>query len=138
MPGSYKLAFLAKKRRVVNGEEHVHGGLVNMDPFQWLGVFKVSDGITDFKILDAHNRTDIPGLNLDHLDLAQPFKYVQFFYSDLFKATVGFAEGHKTAFLQRPSVYPTDSYPADEVGIIQGCNLHLWSPLIDLGRWDVL
>ena len=44
---SYKLAFLAEEWRIVDGEQHTHRRLVNVDAGEFFGVFGVGNGIAD-------------------------------------------------------------------------------------------
>ena len=44
-----KLALLAEERRVVDGEEHAHRRLVDLDGRQRLGVLVVADGVADLE-----------------------------------------------------------------------------------------
>src|SRR5690554_1734531 len=58
MTGCYEFPLPTKEWRVVDGEQHVHGWLIDVNPFDGLRVLKVCQGITDFKILDPGLRTD--------------------------------------------------------------------------------
>ena len=49
MAAGDELALFAKEGRVVDGEEHTHCGLVDLDGRQWFGVLVVADGIADFE-----------------------------------------------------------------------------------------
>ena len=49
MTAGHIFALLAKEWRVVDGEEHAHGGLVDLDGGQRLGILGVADGVANLK-----------------------------------------------------------------------------------------
>ena len=48
-----------EERRIVDGEEHAHGRLIDSDWRQWLRILEIADGITNLELLQADNGTDI-------------------------------------------------------------------------------
>src|SRR3546814_5624314 len=54
-----EFTLFTEERRVVDGKEHVHRRLVDMDDLQLLGVFKVGQGVTDVESFDSNDGADI-------------------------------------------------------------------------------
>ena len=44
-----EFAFFAKERRVVDGEEHTHGRLIDFDRRQRVGIFAITDSVANFE-----------------------------------------------------------------------------------------
>ena len=76
---SHILAFLAEERRVVDGEEHRHGWLVNGNRRQWLGVLDVTDGIANLKLLQSDDSTNIAALHFVCTHMSHTLERVQLF-----------------------------------------------------------
>jgi hypothetical protein len=70
--GSYKLAFFTEERRVVDREEHVHGRLIDRDPWNASGFSGSANSISDFEIFDAGYSANITCCNFRNFDLPSP------------------------------------------------------------------
>ena len=55
------LAVLAGEGGIVDGEDHVEGGLVDVDEGQGFGAFEVGDGVADVHVFDADDGADVAG-----------------------------------------------------------------------------
>jgi hypothetical protein len=76
----HELAFLAEERRVVDGEEHAHGGFVHLELGQAFGVLGIGNGIADIEILQAHQGHDLAAANLVlHFSLPRPSNTISSF-----------------------------------------------------------
>ena len=62
---------LAGQRRVVDGEEHAQGRLVDLDPGQGDGRLDVGDGVADVDRAEADDGDDVARLGLLDLDPAE-------------------------------------------------------------------
>ena len=54
-----ELTFFSEERRVVNGEEHTHSWLINSDWWQWFWILKISNSITNLKLLQTNYGTNV-------------------------------------------------------------------------------
>ncbi|MDT4858267.1 hypothetical protein FQZ97_927280 [compost metagenome] len=119
MPGGHKLTLLTKERRVINGEQHVHGGLINGDPRQCLRVFGVSYRISDLEIFKAGNGTNLAGRHRFCFYFPKAFKNVKFFDFHFFDAAVCLAKGHLLTFFHCTSCHSSDGNTAYKSVIVK-------------------
>ena len=63
--------------RVVDGECHRHGRLVDGDAWQRFGIVQVGNGVANLKSFNAYKSTDITRLHALHLFAAHSLKHVQ-------------------------------------------------------------
>ena len=109
MAGSNKLSLLAKERRVVNSEQHRHGRLVYSNGRQCLWIFRIADGITNLKVLQTDNGTDITTVDTVNALVTHSVEGMQFFDFGFLHRTITVSNGHQLAVLQLSTVYTSDS-----------------------------
>ena len=111
--GSDELAVLSKERRVVDGEEHAHRRLVDGDWRERFRIFKVCNGITNFKPFDSDNCTDITALHLIDICLSEALKDHKLLDFLLLHDVVSLAQADLLAGLEATSGYPSDCNSSD-------------------------
>ena len=133
----YEFALLASKGAVVYIKYHGQSGLVNFDALQRLRIILVSDGFTDFSILQAHQGHDVAGLGLVHLNALQALisiKTADFAHAHL----VLIHQGHGFTIVDGAAHHATDNNAADEIVIIQSVDQHLQRCLgINIGSRNI-
>ena len=103
-------AFLAEERRVVDGEQHAHRGLVHVDGRQRLGVLVVGHGVANLEVVDAHQCDDVAGLHrLLGAFLAQALKGVKLLDGRFGHGAVAFYERDVLSGLQCAAFQSTHS-----------------------------
>ena len=133
-----KFAFLAKKWRVVDGEEHVHRRLVDRNTCQSLWIFHVCNSISDFKIIDTGYCTDITSCNGLNFEFTKTFKGMKFFDTHLFDGAVRCTKCNLLIFRDTSSSNTADGNTSHKVGVIQGSDLHLQGAFFNFWLWDVI
>ena len=123
---STELTFLSEERRVVDGEEHTHCRLVNSDWWQWLWVLKISDSITNFKLLQTDYCTNIARVNSISLLMSHTLKGMQFLDSCAFLWTITVTNSNILSVLQCTTMYTTNGDTSCIAWIVQRSNQHLW------------
>ena len=136
--GSDELTLLAEEGRVVDGEEHTHGRLVDGDGRQCLRVLVVADGVADFKSFDAHQRADVARRDLLHLHAAHALEGVQFLDFGLHDAAVTLCQRDVHALAQRATVYAAHGDTSGIGRVVQRSHQHLRRAFQLLGSRDVL
>src|ERR1041384_6397314 len=71
LPAGYILSFLAVKGGSINRKEHVNCWLIDMNRLKAFRVFKVSDRIANFKILNTENSAKVSGFYFFHPAFAE-------------------------------------------------------------------
>src|SRR5690606_41995291 len=64
--GSNKFSIFPEERRIVDSEKHTHRWLINCDGFQGFRVFRIGNGIANFKTLDRKSTR----LNSSHVKIS--------------------------------------------------------------------
>ena len=92
------LAFLAKERRVVDGEEHGHCGFVDADGWQRFGVLEVADGVAYLETLQSDDGTDVARPYFLRLLASHAGEGVEFLYLCLLHLSVAMGNGDVHTF----------------------------------------
>ena len=119
MARGHKLTFLAEEGRVVNGEEHAHGRLVDSDRRQRLGVLIVADSVTNLKLLKTDNGTDVAAVDMVCLLVAHTLEGVKLLDTCLLLCAVTMADGHVHAVEQGAAVNTSHSDTARVRAIVE-------------------
>ena len=72
-----EIPFLTGKRTVVDRKGHGQGRFVNFDASELFRIFRISNGIADFNILQPYESNDFPGFGFLGLDPFQAFIGIQ-------------------------------------------------------------
>ena len=94
----HELAFLPKEWRIVDGENHAQGWLINGNCCQGLRVVQISNSVANFKFFDATDGTKVSGLNLFNPHLAKAFKKVELFHASNAFAAITVSNSHAHVF----------------------------------------
>src|SRR5690606_9391089 len=94
----YEFTFFSEKRGVVDGKEHVHRRLIDVDNLQLLWTLKIGYGIADIESLDADHGTNIAGLHFLDLHAAKALKGMQFLYTRFHDFAIALDEGNRLIF----------------------------------------
>ena len=133
-----ELTFLAKEGRVVDHEEHRHGGLVNSDGRQGLRVLDVADGVANLELVEADDSTDIATLHLVDTLVTHAIKDVELLDPGLLHRAVAMGNGDLHAVLQGATMNATYSNTASVARIVERGDEHLRGTLNLLGSRDNL
>ena len=118
-------AFLAEERRVVDGEEHTHGRLVDGDGGQRFGGLEVADGVADFKVLQADYGADVAALYRFYLAASHALKSLYFLDFGAFGGAVAVSDGAVHALADDTAVYAAHGNTARVVGVVERGDEHL-------------
>ena len=129
-----EFSFLAEERRIVDGEEHGHSGLVNSDGGQRLRVFEIANRIANFKTLQADDSANIAALNGISLLAAHSLEGVHLLNLYLFRCAVAVGDRYVHPFGNRTAVNAAHSNAARIIGIVERGDKHLRRPFKLLGR----
>ena len=137
------LAFLAEEGRVVDGEEHRHGGLVDLDGGQSLGVVDIADGVANLEgdiLVEVHEHgANLTGLHRSLYSLfSKTLKDIEFLNLSLHHSTVAFGEGDVLTRLQGAAMEASHGDTAEVGTVVEGGNHHLGGTLVGLGRGYML
>ena len=137
------LALFAEEWRVVDGEQHAHRGLVDLDRGQWLGILDIANSIAD---LECHVFIQIHqhGANLTSLDrgldtfFAQTFESVKFLYLADNLLAIALHQADVLTRLKGSAMQTADSYTSEIRTVIQRRNHHLSIALVHFRSGDML
>ena len=138
MAAGTELALLAEERRVVDGEEHRHGRLVNADGWKRFRLLKVAYRVADFKVCQTNDGTDVTTRHTFSGAVSHTLKGVEFLDFRLLLTAVTMAYGHVHAASQCTAVNTSDGDSPGIGGIIQRGDEHLRSALETLWSRDGL
>ena len=99
------LPVAAEEGRIVVGEGHRHGGLVDGDTGQCFGGIDIGNGIADFEALYAYQGAYLTRSSAFDAGAAHAFEDVQFLDALFHGGTVAFAQHDVLAFAQFTAVY---------------------------------
>ena len=88
-----ELTLLAEERRVVDAEEHRHGGFVDGDRRQGLGIFEVADGVANLEFLESDDGTDVATVDAVGAHVAHALEGVEFLDFRLLHGAVAMGNG---------------------------------------------
>ena len=120
-----ELAFLAEERRVVDGEEHRHGWLVNGNRGQRFGILYVADGVANLKLLQTDDGADVAAVHLIDATVSHAVEGVQLLDLGLLRRTVAMAECDLHAVLQYATVHAAHGNTARIARIVERGDKHL-------------
>ena len=129
MAGSAELSFFSEEGRVVNGEEHAHGRLVDGNGRQRLGVLVVADGVAYLETLQSYHGADVSSVHVIGLHVSHALESVQFLYLCFLLRAVTMADGHVHAVFQHTPVNPSHGYATRVVAVVQRGDEQLRSAL---------
>ena len=138
MTGSDKLTLFAKERRVIDGKEHRHCRLINGDWRQWFWVFIVTEGVTNLKLVQSDDRTDITTFHFSHLLVTHTVKSVYLLDFGLLHLAVSMRDSNVHSLLQHATMNTSYSDTTGVRTIIQWRDEHLRCALQVLRSWDYL
>ena len=138
VPAGAELAFLAEERRVVDGEEHRHGRLVNADGRKRFRLLKVAYRVADFKVCQTNDGTNVTTRHTFSGAVSHTLKSVEFLDFRLLLTAVAVADGHVHAASQCTTMNTSDGDSPGIGGIIQRSDEHLRSALESLWSRDGL
>ena len=138
MAAGDKLAFLAEERRVVDGEQHAHGRLVDGYGRQRVGILEVADGVSNLETLKADDGADVAAGHFGRLHMAHALKRVQFLNARLLHGAVAVGYGDIHALAQHTAVNASHGNAACIVGVVERRDEHLRRALNHLRRRDNL
>ena len=114
-----KLTFLAEEGRIIDHEKHGHGGLVDGDGRQGLGILEIADGIANLELLKTDDSTDIATLHGIGTYVAHALEGVELLDLGLLHGTIAMGNGNLHAILQRATMYATHGDTALIAGVIE-------------------
>ena len=120
------LSLLAEERRIVDGKEHAHGGLVDGNGRQRLGILKVADGVAYLKFLQTDDGTDVATVHLLSAHMGHALKSVQLLDACLLHLSIAVHDGDVHAFGKRSTVHPAHGNTAGIAGVVETGDEHLW------------
>ena len=130
---SNKLTLFAEERRIVDGKEHRHGGLVNGDRRQGLRILDVADGVANLEFLQTNHSTDVATIDAVGAHMAHTVEDVQLLDLRLLQRTVTMGDGHLLAVLQGSAMYTAHGNAASVRAIVERGDEHLRRTLQLLG-----
>ncbi len=132
------LAVAAIEGAVVDGERHGHGGLVDGDAWQGLGVVGGSHGVADLESLDAYQGADVARRYLADLLASHALECVQLLDALARYAAVLLAYGYLYALAEGAAVYASDGDAAHVAREVERGDEHLCVALVGLRGGYVL
>ena len=133
MAAGHKLALLAEEGGVIDGEKHRHGGLIDGDGRQRLGILEVTDGISDLKLLQTDDGTDVATLHLCGLHMTHPLKGMEFLDAGLLARTIAMGNGDIHTLGEDATVYTSHGDTSGVTAVVQRGDEHLGRTLNHLG-----
>ena len=133
MAGGDELTLFAEERRVVDGEEHRHGRLVDSDRRQWFRILGIANGVTDFEFLQSDDCTDIATIHLFGTHMTHTVEGVQFLDFGLLHRAVAMGNSNLLSVLHRAAMHTTHSNTPCIARIVKRRNQHLGGTLQLLG-----
>ena len=134
------LAVLAEEGRVVDGEKHRHGGLIDLDARHGFSSLDVADGVTDFEAFDAGHGADVAREDFIGLLLAHALEGKEFLHLHLLRddALVGVVhQEHHLSLLDAAAMNTTHCDTTYERRVFERGDEHLGGAFDDLGSWDI-
>ena len=138
MTAGAELALLAEEGRVVDSEEHGHGGFVYADAGQSLGVLVVADGVANLETFQTYQCTDVATACLIRLLATHAGEGVNLLDLGALLASVAVHDGHVHTLAQGATVHTAYGNTAGIVGVVQAGNEHLGRTLQLLGSRHML
>ena len=137
MTAGYIFALLAGKGAVIYIEHHGQSGLVNLDALQCFRVILISNGFTDFCILQAHQGYDVASLSLFHLNTLQALVCIE--ATNLTRTHLVLVhQSHGFTIMNGTTHNATYYNTADKVIIVQSIYQHLQRCFgINIGSGDI-
>ncbi len=135
--GGDPLAFATDHRRVVDGELHGDGGLVDDDGRQRRGVLGAGDGFADGDAFDAGDGDDVVDLGGFDIDALEAHEAEELGDAGLLEGAVAFGDGDVVAGVQGSLEDAGDGEAAEVVGVVEVGDLDLQDAGRDrLCRWE--
>ena len=125
MTGSDIFSIFPEERRVIDGECHRHGRLVDSDAGKGFGIGVEGDGIPDLEVFEAHYGADVSAHYLLHFFPAHTLESMEFLDFLACHATVSLAESHFHAFADSSAVHTAHGDAAHIARIIEAGDQHL-------------
>ena len=136
--GGQVLTF-AGQRRVIDGEEHAQGRLVDLDARQGHRLIGIGDRVADIDRAQADHRDDVPGLGLLDLDPAELVEHQEIVDGSGYAHVAGLHQEGLLTATDATGGDPTDGDAADIFGEVQRRAEHLERPVeVDHRPRDVL
>ena len=120
-----EFSFLAEKRRIVDGEQHRHSGLVDGDGGERFGVLEIANRIANFKTLQSDDSANITALNGIGLLTSHSLESMHLLDFYFFGSAVAVSDCHIHAFGNRTSVNATYGNATRIIGIVERSDEHL-------------
>ena len=131
-------AFAAEERRVVDGEKHGHGGLVDGDGRQRFGIVVIADGVAYLKVVQAYDGANIAAGDCICAHMAHALEGVKLLDLGLLHGAVAVSYGDIHALADGAAVHTAHGDAAGIVGVVERGDEHLRRALQHLGRGDGL
>ena len=134
------LAVLAEEGRIVDGEEHRHGGLIDLDARHGFGRLDVADGVANLETFDAGHGADIAREDFVGLLLAHALEGKEFLHLHLLRddARVGVVhQEHHLSLLDAAAMNTTHGDTTYERRVFERGDEHLRGAFDDLRSWDI-
>ena len=142
MTGGDILAFLACKRRVIDGNGHFERRLGDLDKFQRLGSVVLADGITDGDVFTAGEADDIADGCFFYRNTAQTVDLIECLDSGALCLCVGImvvADGDFFIDMKHTALNASDGDTTDIIVVVDGRNEHLQRTfVVTLGCGNVI
>ena len=136
--GGEEIAF-TDQGRVIDGEEHAQGRLVDLDPGQGDRVGGISQRVADVDQRGPHHSDDIASFRLVHIDPTELVENQHAISGTSFDHAVGLEQGEFLPLLDPTRGDPPDADPADVFGEVERGAEHLERAVgVDLGTGDLL
>ena len=129
MAGSTELTLLTEEWRIVDGEEHTHGWLINSDWRKWLWILIITDGITNLKLLQTNNCTDITRIYMISLLVTHTLECMKFLNLGLLLCTITMADCYIHGILQSTTMNTTYGDTTCIRAVVERSNKELRSTL---------
>ena len=131
-------AFLSKERRVVNRKQHTHRWLVHGYRRQRLGIFIISDSVTNLKTFQAYNGANVSTFNLFCAFVSYTLKSMKLLYLGLFGCPIAMANSNVHSIFKHATMYAAYCDTARIVAIVKRSDKHLWRAINVFRSWNRL